>query len=106
MLVSSSVAKHVFFRSSFMFWPNIQRLQPKYIVDGRHVEFVHSVLGSCLPQIDYSVPSHFENRTRAHAHTTFKTVDGVEHQGRYTDDWQRRNGKWLCVAANVIAEGL
>jgi hypothetical protein len=37
---------------------------------------------------------------------TFKTADGVQHQGRYTDDWQRRNGEWLCVAANVIAEGI
>jgi ketosteroid isomerase-like protein len=41
-----------------------------------------------------------------HAHMTFKTADGVRRQGRYTDDWQRRDGKWLCVAANVIAEGL
>jgi ketosteroid isomerase-like protein len=41
-----------------------------------------------------------------HAHMTFKTADGVQRQGRYTDDWQRRDGKWLCVAANVIAEGL
>jgi hypothetical protein len=41
-----------------------------------------------------------------HAHMTFKMADGVQHQGRYTDDWQRRDGKWLCVAANVIAEGL
>jgi hypothetical protein len=37
---------------------------------------------------------------------TFRTKDGVLRQGRYTDDWQRRDGKWLCVAANVIAEGL
>jgi ketosteroid isomerase-like protein len=41
-----------------------------------------------------------------HAHLTFKTTDGVQHQGRYTDDYQRRDGEWLCVAANVIAEGL
>jgi ketosteroid isomerase-like protein len=41
-----------------------------------------------------------------HAHMTFKTADGVQRQGRYSDDWQRRDGKWLCVAANVIAEGL
>lgn len=41
-----------------------------------------------------------------HAHMTFKTADGIQRQGRYTDDWQRRDGKWLCVAANVIAEGL
>ncbi len=41
-----------------------------------------------------------------HSHMTFRTKDGVLPQGRYTDDWQRRDGKWLCVAANVIAEGL
>ena len=41
-----------------------------------------------------------------HSHMTFRTKDGVLRQGRYTDDWQRRDGKWLCVAANVIAEGL
>jgi hypothetical protein len=41
-----------------------------------------------------------------HAHMTFTTADGVRHQGRYTDDWQRRDGRWVCVAANVIAEGI
>ena len=41
-----------------------------------------------------------------HSHMTFRTKDGGLRQGRYTDDWQRRDGKWLCVAANVIAEGL
>ena len=41
-----------------------------------------------------------------HSHMTFRTKHGVLRQGRYTDDWQRRDGKWLCVAANVIAEGL
>jgi hypothetical protein len=41
-----------------------------------------------------------------HSHMTFRTKDGVLRQGRYTDDCQRRDGKWLCVAANVIAEGL
>jgi len=40
-----------------------------------------------------------------HSHMTFRTKDGVLRQGRYTDDWQRRDGKWLCVAPNVIAEG-
>jgi hypothetical protein len=37
---------------------------------------------------------------------TFRTKDGVLRQGRYPDDCQRRDGTWLCVAANVIAEGL
>jgi ketosteroid isomerase-like protein len=41
-----------------------------------------------------------------HAHITFRGLDGVKRQGRYTDDYQRRNGRWVCVAANVIAEGL
>ena len=39
-----------------------------------------------------------------HGAITFRTHDGVLHHGRYTDDWQRRGGKWLCIAANVIAE--
>jgi ketosteroid isomerase-like protein len=41
-----------------------------------------------------------------HSHMPFRTKDGVLRQSRYTDDWQRRDGKWLCVAAKVIAEGL
>ena len=39
-----------------------------------------------------------------HAHMTFRTPDGVRRQGRYTDDWQRRDGKWLCVTANTFWE--
>ena len=35
-----------------------------------------------------------------HAHMTLRTADGVKRQGRYTDDWQRRDGKWFCVAAS------
>jgi ketosteroid isomerase-like protein len=40
-----------------------------------------------------------------HGHITFKSLDGVAREGRYTDEWQRRDGKWLCVGANVITEG-
>ena len=29
------------------------------------------------------------------SHMTFRAHDGVLRQGRYTDDWQRRDGKWL-----------
>src|SRR5205823_66589 len=39
-----------------------------------------------------------------HAHMTLRTADGVQRQGRYTDDWQRRDGEWLCVAANAFWE--
>jgi hypothetical protein len=41
---------------------------------------------------------------KADAHMTLRTADGVQRQGRYTDDWQRRDGKWLCVAANAYWE--
>ena len=40
-----------------------------------------------------------------HAHMTYKTADGKRREGRYTDDWARRDGKWVCVSANVIMEG-
>jgi ketosteroid isomerase-like protein len=34
-------------------------------------------------------------------HASFEDTrpDGV-HRGRYTDIWQRRNGRWLCVSAH------
>jgi hypothetical protein len=37
-----------------------------------------------------------------HGRVTFN-VDGEEQHGRYTDTWQRRNGHWLCIAADVIS---
>jgi len=36
-----------------------------------------------------------------HAATTFTSVNGQDGRGRYTDDWQKRNGKWVCVSAHV-----
>ena len=36
-----------------------------------------------------------------HAATTFTTLSGQEGRGRYTDDWQKRNGTWVCVSAHV-----
>jgi ketosteroid isomerase-like protein len=36
-----------------------------------------------------------------HARTRYRTADGEERQGRYTDAWARRDGKWLAIAANV-----
>ena len=38
-----------------------------------------------------------------HGRVTYTTLDGVKREARYTDDYQRRNGKWLCIAANVVA---
>ena len=36
-----------------------------------------------------------------HARTTYAKPDGGKGQGRYTDVWARRQGRWLCVAAHV-----
>ena len=36
-----------------------------------------------------------------HAATVFTTLTGQEGRGRYTDDWQKRDGTWVCVSAHV-----
>jgi ketosteroid isomerase-like protein len=36
-----------------------------------------------------------------HARTTYTLLDGRPGTGRYTDIWARRNGQWVCVAAQV-----
>lgn len=36
-----------------------------------------------------------------HARTTYTLPDGRTGTGRYTDIWARRDGRWLCVAAQV-----
>ena len=36
-----------------------------------------------------------------HARTTYGKPDGRPGAGRYTDVWQLRKCRWLCVCANV-----
>ena len=36
-----------------------------------------------------------------HARTSFRLADGKSGSGRYTDNWERRNGHRLAVAAHV-----
>ena len=36
-----------------------------------------------------------------HARTTYIKPDGQPGAGRYTDVWAKRNGRWVCIAANV-----
>ena len=36
-----------------------------------------------------------------HARTRYRKSDGQPGAGRYTDIWQRRSARWLCVAAHV-----
>jgi hypothetical protein len=33
-----------------------------------------------------------------HARTSYRKPDGTEGAGRYTDDWQLRDGRWQCVS--------
>jgi ketosteroid isomerase-like protein len=37
-----------------------------------------------------------------HGRTTYRKPDGQPGAGRYTDVWERRGGRWLCVAAQVM----
>lgn len=41
-----------------------------------------------------------------HARMSLKTLKGEAKHGRYTDEYQRRDGKWMCIGANVIAENI
>jgi ketosteroid isomerase-like protein len=41
-----------------------------------------------------------------HARMTLRTLKGALKHGRYTDEYQRRGGKWWCIGANVIAENI
>ncbi|MEX2242096.1 MAG: nuclear transport factor 2 family protein [Burkholderiales bacterium] len=36
-----------------------------------------------------------------HAKTVYTKPGGQPGAGRYTDIWQKREGRWLCVAAHV-----
>ena len=36
-----------------------------------------------------------------HGRTTYTTAEGRAAQGRYTDVWEKRGGKWLAVSAHV-----
>jgi ketosteroid isomerase-like protein len=36
-----------------------------------------------------------------HARTSYRKPDGSQGGGRYTDDWQLRDGRWQCVSAHV-----
>jgi hypothetical protein len=36
-----------------------------------------------------------------HGRTTYRKADGQPGAGRYTDVYARRQGRWLCIAAQV-----
>jgi ketosteroid isomerase-like protein len=41
-----------------------------------------------------------------HGRVSYTTShDGVQREALYTDTYQRREGQWLCVAGEVVAQG-
>jgi ketosteroid isomerase-like protein len=36
-----------------------------------------------------------------HGRTVYRKADGRPAAGRYTDVWSRREGRWLCMSADV-----
>ena len=36
-----------------------------------------------------------------HAKTVYTKPDGSSAAGRYTDIWEKRDGRWVCIAAHV-----
>ena len=43
----------------------------------------------------------FGEMAQVHARTTYAKPDGKAGTGRYTDTWLRREGRWLCISAQV-----
>ena len=43
---------------------------------------------------------HLGDTALIHARFEDTRPDGSHGRGRYTDIWQRRNGRWLCVSAH------
>jgi ketosteroid isomerase-like protein len=40
-----------------------------------------------------------------HAPFNYRSADGKQRRGRYTDNWARRDGTWVAVSAHVTDEG-
>lgn len=40
-----------------------------------------------------------------HARFNYRSTDGKQRRGRYTDNWARRDGTWVAVSAHVTDEG-
>jgi len=43
----------------------------------------------------------FDDVAIIHARTSYTTAEGRAAQGRYTDVWAKRGGRWLAVSAHV-----
>jgi ketosteroid isomerase-like protein len=57
----------------------------------------HDVTGFRAPEVRIQ---HLGDVALIHASFEDTRPDGSHGRGRYTDIWQRRNGRWLCVSAH------
>ena len=53
------------------------------------------------PQAHDVIVRLFGDLAIIHARTTFTHADGSDGASRYTDIWQKRDGRWLAIAAQV-----
>ena len=43
----------------------------------------------------------FDDVALIHAENAYELKDGRKGVSRYTDIWQKQNGRWRCVAAHI-----
>jgi ketosteroid isomerase-like protein len=87
-----------------------QFLAPEFMCstgDGAYLDLEHFLRASAAPvkiagleakEVDVRI---LGDMAVIHARTSYARPDGAPGGGRYTDVYQRRNGRWLCVAAHV-----
>jgi ketosteroid isomerase-like protein len=77
------------------------------LADGRAVDRAAFLAQTAKPVTISNLAAHDVNVRLmgdfaiVHARTTFTTADGQAGEGRYTDVWAKRNGRWVAVAAHV-----
>lgn len=51
--------------------------------------------------VDKVTVRRFHHVALIHAENAYQLKDGREGVSRYTDIWQKRDGRWLCIAAHI-----
>ena len=51
--------------------------------------------------VDKVTVRRFHHVALIHAENAYQLKDGRKGVSRYTDIWQKRDGRWLCIAAHI-----
>lgn len=54
--------------------------------------------------VDKVTVRRFHNVALIHAENAYELKDGRKGVSRYTDIWQKRDGRWLCIAAHISVQ--